>query len=141
MMNDDDNIRILPVTCNQCEGGPVQAVRRGVQVVIRCTRCGAAIFAYEASGERRPDGVLSTPLEAETVKLAQIGEKTRRLYDYICTYMAQNGYAPSVSEMREAMRLRSRSTIIHHLGRLVEVGLIERDYAVSRGIRLVERAA
>jgi SOS-response transcriptional repressor LexA len=98
------------------------------------------MFSYE-DDEEQPDGVPAAALAEETVKLAQVGEKTRRLYDYICTYMAQNGYAPSVNEMRHAMRLKSLSSVTYHLERLVEVGLIERDYAVSRGIRLVKRIA
>lgn len=136
-MNDGDDARILPVTCDRCESGPVHALQRGMQVVIRCVRCGAEIFAYEGTWDRPP----STPLAGETVKLAKVGTKTRQLYDYIRTYMAQTGYAPSIAEMCGAMRLRSASSVIYHLDRLVEVGLIERDYAVSRGIRLVERAA
>jgi DNA-binding transcriptional ArsR family regulator len=139
-MEDGDDARILPVTCDRCESGPVHALRRGGRVVIRCARCGAEIFDYEED-QNRPEGVPATPLARETVKLAQVGAKTRGLYDYIRTYMAQTGYAPSISEMCGAMRLKSASSVTYHLDRLVEVGLIERDYAVSRGIRLVERAA
>ena len=139
-MGSKDSIRVLPVTCDRCESGPVQALRRGERVVIRCVRCGAEVFAYEDPAVREADTPSKPPTD-ETVTLAQVGPRARQLYDTICAYISRNGYAPSIDEMRQALRLRSASTVCYHLEKLVKAGLIERDYAVSRGIRVARRAA
>lgn len=136
----DGTARILPVTCDQCGGGPVHALRRADRVVICCERCGAHIFAYSVDPARRMEASGSNR-DQEAAMLAQVGEQTRALYHYIRRYITQNGYAPAISEMGAALGLSSSSSVAYHLRRLVEVGLIERDYAVPRGIRLIKKAA
>ena len=49
-----------------------------------------------------------------------------RIYDVIVHFRAENGYAPSVREIGEAVGLKSPSTVHFHLKKLEEQGLIEK---------------
>ena len=63
-------------------------------------------------------------------------QMTDRIYEYLQTVIPQQGYAPSVREICEAVGLKSPSTVHFHLMRLQERGLIEKGDFKGRAIVL-----
>jgi len=66
-------------------------------------------------------------------------QMTEQIYDYLCEVIPEQGYAPSVREICEAVGLKSPSTVHFHLKRLQEQGLIEKGDCKGRAIVLTER--
>lgn len=66
-------------------------------------------------------------------------DMTERIYEYLQTIIPQQGYAPSVREIGEAVGLKSPSTVHFHLKRLQEQGLIEKGDFKGRAIVLAQR--
>ena len=65
-------------------------------------------------------------------------DMTDRIYAYLQTVIPEQGYAPSVREICEAVGLKSPSTVHFHLKRLQEQGLIEKGDFKGRAIVLVD---
>ena len=65
-------------------------------------------------------------------------QMTDRIYEYLRDVIPQQGYAPSVREICEAVGLKSPSTVHFHLKRLQERGLIEKGDFKGRAIVLTE---
>lgn len=63
-------------------------------------------------------------------------QMTDRIYEYLQTVIPEQGYAPSVREICEAVGLKSPSTVHFHLMRLQERGLIEKGDFKGRAIVL-----
>ena len=61
---------------------------------------------------------------------------TDRIYAYLQEVIPQQGYAPSVREICEAVGLKSPSTVHFHLKRLQERGLIEKGDGKGRALVL-----
>ena len=61
---------------------------------------------------------------------------TDQIYEYLCRTIPEQGYAPSVREICEAVGLKSPSTVHFHLKRLQERGLIEKGDCKGRAIVL-----
>jgi len=66
-------------------------------------------------------------------------QMTDRIYEYLQKAIPEQGYAPSVREICEAVGLKSPSTVHFHLKRLQERGLIEKGDFKGRAIVLTER--
>ena len=66
-------------------------------------------------------------------------DMTERIYEYLQTIIPQQGYAPSVREIGEAVGLKSPSTVHFHLKRLQEQGRIEKGDCKGRAIVLTQK--
>ena len=66
-------------------------------------------------------------------------QMTERIYEYLQRAIPEQGYAPSVREIGEAVGLKSPSTVHFHLKRLQEQGLIEKGDFKGRAIVLTVR--
>ncbi len=66
-------------------------------------------------------------------------DMTERIYEYLQTVIPEQGYAPSVREICQAVGLKSPSTVHFHLKRLQEKGLIEKGDFKGRAIVLREQ--
>ena len=64
---------------------------------------------------------------------------TDQIYEYLQKVIPEQGYAPSVREICEAVGLKSPSTVHFHLKRLQERGLIEKGDCKGRAIVLTGR--
>jgi repressor LexA len=62
---------------------------------------------------------------------------TRLIYDYICSYIEEKGYAPSIREIAAACFV-GHSNVDRYLKRLEDEGLIKRGRGVPRGISLID---
>lgn len=66
-------------------------------------------------------------------------QMTDKIYEYLQRVIPEQGYAPSVREICEAVGLKSPSTVHFHLKRLQERGLIEKGDFKGRAIALTQR--
>lgn len=65
-------------------------------------------------------------------------EKQRDVYNFICEYVAQNSFPPSVREIAAGVGVSSPATIQGHINALVQKGLLERSSGRSRTLSVVE---
>lgn len=72
------------------------------------------------------EGVMGT-LNAKTANI---------VYSFICTYVAANGYPPSLRELSKGCYM-SVASVIRYLDRLEAEGRLRRDPNISRGITLL----
>ncbi len=63
-------------------------------------------------------------------------KRQKLIYDFIVTFIDQNGYAPSIAEIGEHFGLSSPATIHKHLTNLEAKGLITRQKNLSRALEL-----
>lgn len=68
-----------------------------------------------------------------------LSRKQREIYEYIAACIREQGYAPTVREIGEAVGLRSPSTVHFHLKRLEEAGAIVKGAGKGRAIVLTEQ--
>ncbi len=125
----------LPVICARCGSEAVYRDQNSARAIIRCKACGRRIYAYY---NQQPSKSIHQPA-AESAALPSLEgytNITRTLYQYLQRYIDTYGYAPTLRECQRGLGWGSVSSVRYHLGLLEEGGLIERDYATSRGIRL-----
>lgn len=65
-------------------------------------------------------------------------ERQKRILSVLEDYQDQVGYPPSIREICDKASISSTSVVNYYLDQLHEMGYIERDNHVSRGIRLVK---
>jgi repressor LexA len=70
-----------------------------------------------------------------------LSEKHKRVLDVLERYTEQHGYPPSIREMCSRANISSTSVANYYLDRLEELGYIERDRRVSRGVRVIKSYA
>jgi repressor LexA len=64
-----------------------------------------------------------------------------RVLEVLDRFQRKAGYPPSIREIKDKAQLSSTSVVNYYLDQLEEMGYIERDEHVSRGIRLVKSLA
>jgi repressor LexA len=64
-----------------------------------------------------------------------------RVLEVLDRFQRKSGYPPSIREIKDKAQLSSTSVVNYYLDQLEEMGYIERDEHVSRGIRLVKSLA
>jgi len=70
-----------------------------------------------------------------------LSNRQREIFDFIGSYLRDNGYPPTVREIGKAVGLHSSSTVHAHLAKLESLGLLRRDPTKPRAIEvMVERA-
>lgn len=72
-------------------------------------------------------------------KLIKQGEKRRdKMVKFIAQYHTKNGYAPTFSEIGEAVGLTSTNSVSDHIERLVAEGRVKVAPGVPRSISVIE---
>ena len=69
--------------------------------------------------------------------MEQLTRRQRDVFEYIKQYMNENGYAPCVRDICNALNLKSTSTAHAHLTKLEEKGYISRNPAKPRTILIL----
>jgi len=64
-------------------------------------------------------------------------DRQKRILEELEKFQERNGYPPSIREICENAKISSTSVVNYYLDQLQELGYIERDGRVSRGIRLL----
>jgi len=67
-----------------------------------------------------------------------LSERQLKILDILENFQKKNGYPPSIREICEKTGISSTSVVNYYLDQLQEMGYIERDQGVSRGIRLLK---
>jgi repressor LexA len=60
--------------------------------------------------------------------------RQKQVYDFLTSFVRENGYSPSFEEIGAALELRSLATVHKHISNLEAKGLLRRDYNRSRSI-------
>lgn len=81
--------------------------------------------------------------DEQPISAAASSRATRQndIYKFIVKHVHENGFAPSIREICQALGLRSTSTVHYHLTTLAKRGLIEWADGKNRAIRLLGSAA
>jgi repressor LexA len=69
-----------------------------------------------------------------------LSERQKRILDVLARFQKINGYPPSIREICDKAQISSTSVVNYYLDQLEEMGYIQRDNRVSRGIRLIRGA-
>lgn len=69
----------------------------------------------------------------------QLTKKQQIIYDYICTFMEDNGYAPSTREICEGVGLKSTATVHNHLENLKRLGVLDKTSMKNRALSIVKQ--
>ena len=73
--------------------------------------------------------------------MARTSDKAEKILDYVNQFIRENGYAPSVREIGQAVGLRSTASVSYHIQALQEKGLLQspgaknRKRAIATGVR------
>lgn len=66
--------------------------------------------------------------------LVALTRRQREIYDFICSFIREKGYSPSLEEIGEAFKLSSVATVHKHIGQLVEKGWLKKAWNRSRSL-------
>jgi len=66
----------------------------------------------------------------------ELTEREREIYEFILNAIRNEGYAPSVRDICNALNLKSTSTVHTYLARLEQKGVIQKDAGKSRTLRV-----
>jgi repressor LexA len=67
-----------------------------------------------------------------------LSERQKRILEVLERFQDHNGYPPSIREICEKTDISSTSVVNYYLDQLEDMGYIERDRRVSRGVRLLK---
>ena len=67
----------------------------------------------------------------------KLSERQRKVFTFLEDFIDDNGYPPTVREIMNGIGLTSTSLVTYYLDKLEERGLLKREAAISRGIRLI----
>ncbi len=65
-----------------------------------------------------------------------MGDRHRKIMEFLTTFQDQHGYSPSIREIGKCINVESTSLVDYYLEQLAQEGYIERDKRVSRSIRV-----
>ncbi len=69
-----------------------------------------------------------------------LSDRQVRVLGVLESFQQKNGYPPSIREICDKANISSTSVVNYYLDQLEDMGYIERDQGISRGIRLVKPA-
>ena len=67
-----------------------------------------------------------------------LSERQKRILEALERFQNESGYPPSIREICEQTKISSTSVVNYYLEQLEEMGFIERDRRISRGVRLLK---
>lgn len=67
-----------------------------------------------------------------------LSDRQKRILEVLERFQIQNGYPPSIREICNKAGISSTSVVNYYLEQLEEMGYIERDRRISRGVRLLK---
>jgi repressor LexA len=67
-----------------------------------------------------------------------LSERQKKILEVLERFQEQSGYPPSIREICDKTSISSTSVVNYYLEQLEEMGYIERDRRVSRGVRLLK---
>lgn len=67
--------------------------------------------------------------------------RQRQILDFVNQYIQSNGYSPTLSEIAQALGVRSLATVHEHLEAMEKKGIIRRFEGSVRGIEILDKSA
>ena len=67
-----------------------------------------------------------------------LSDRQKKILEVLETFQVENGYPPSIREICSEADISSTSVVNYYLEQLEEMGYIERDRRISRGVRLLK---
>jgi len=67
-----------------------------------------------------------------------LSDRQKKILEVLESFQIQNGYPPSIREICTKADISSTSVVNYYLEQLEEMGYIERDRRISRGVRLLK---
>lgn len=67
-----------------------------------------------------------------------LSDRQKKILEVLSSFQDQNGYPPSIREICSEADISSTSVVNYYLDQLEEMGYIERDRRISRGVRLLK---
>ncbi len=69
----------------------------------------------------------------------ELSERQQKILEFLQSFIQEHRFPPTIREIGEQVGISSTSVVKYNLDILEQRGLIERNRAISRGIRLVEQ--
>ena len=67
-----------------------------------------------------------------------LSDRQKKILEVLESFQVQNGYPPSIRDICSEANISSTSVVNYYLEQLEEMGYIERDRRISRGVRLLK---
>lgn len=68
--------------------------------------------------------------------MSKLTKKQKQVFDFINTYISENGISPTIEEVRKELKLKAVSTIHEHINALIEKGYISKSENLARSLSL-----
>lgn len=75
---------------------------------------------------------------AGAATIAQGIDRRRKIVAFVRAYIKKNGFAPSIEEIADGVKLASKTAVRHHLQKLEEDGVVTMQAGKYRSLRVVE---
>ena len=69
--------------------------------------------------------------------MKKITDRQKQVLDYICAFIDEHAYAPSIREIQKHFGLKSTKGVKDHIDRLVEKGYLNRTEGTARALKVV----
>jgi repressor LexA len=69
--------------------------------------------------------------------MGSLSQRQMEMHRFISRYISRKGYPPTFEEIRQGLRMSTKSLVNHHLKALEDEGLIKREPDTPRGIKLL----
>ena len=66
--------------------------------------------------------------------MQSITKKQKQVFDFINTYISENGISPTIEEIRKKLKLKAVSTIHEHINSLKEKGYLSKSENSARSL-------
>ncbi len=70
--------------------------------------------------------------------MSKLTKKQKRVFDFINTYISENGISPTIEEIRKELKLKAVSTIHEHINSLEVKGYISKSENSARSLSLIK---
>jgi len=74
------------------------------------------------------------------MKPVRFTPKQRRIFEFLRSYTAENGYPPSLEEIRDHMGLSAVSTVHEHIAKMQAKGILKREDHIPRSTEIAVAA-
>jgi len=69
--------------------------------------------------------------------MKSLSQRQKEMHSFITAFISENGYPPTHEEIRQSLKMSTKSLVNHHLKALENKGVIEREPDTPRGIKLL----
>jgi len=71
--------------------------------------------------------------------MTTLTKKQKQVFDFINTYIAENGISPTIEEIRKNLNLKAVSTIHEHINSLKEKGYLSKTENSARSVKIKKK--